>query len=126
MYHLFTQTMLISDVLFHHSSAPLLPIFVTETISRTDKGQPRPKYIFNKCGTNIYFFTLQRFGPSPSPNFKNTKPMLAPKNRKTLRKLVLLNCSVCAFGLNNLYLMTSISSPQLTPSEKRKFTTRKK
>ena len=39
-----------------------------ETISRTDEGQPRPKYIFNKCGTNIYFFTLQRFGPSP--NFK--------------------------------------------------------
>ena len=37
---------------------------------RTDEGQPRPKYIFNKCGTNIYFFTLQRFGPSPSPNFK--------------------------------------------------------
>ena len=30
-------------------------IFVTETISRTDEGQPRPKYIFNKCGTNIYF-----------------------------------------------------------------------
>ena len=25
---------------------------------------------FNKCGTNIYFFTLQRFGSSPSPNFK--------------------------------------------------------
>ena len=25
-----------------------------------DEGQPRPKYIFNKCGTNIYFFTLQR------------------------------------------------------------------
>ncbi len=24
------------------------------------------KYIFNKCGTNIYFFTLHRFGPSPS------------------------------------------------------------
>ena len=21
-----------------------------------DEGQPRPKYIFNKCGTNIYFF----------------------------------------------------------------------
>ena len=41
-----------------------------ETISRTDEGQPRPKYIFNKCGSNIYFFTLQRFGPSPSPNFK--------------------------------------------------------
>ena len=43
-----------------------------ETISRTDEGQPRPKYIFNKCGTNIYFFTLQRFGPSPSPNFKSS------------------------------------------------------
>ena len=37
---------------------------------RTDEGQPRPKYNFNKCGTNIYFFNLQRFGPSPSPNFK--------------------------------------------------------
>ncbi len=23
-----------------------------------------------KCGTNIYFFTLQRSGPSQSPNFK--------------------------------------------------------
>ena len=46
----------------------LFLIFVTETISRTDEGQPRPKYIFNKCGTNIYFFTIQRFGPSPSPN----------------------------------------------------------
>ena len=43
-----------------------------ETISRADEGQPRQKYIFNKCGTNIYFFTLQRFGPSPSPNL-NTK-----------------------------------------------------
>ena len=38
---------------------------------RTDEGEPRPKYIFNKCGTNIYFFTLQRFGPSPSLNFKH-------------------------------------------------------
>ena len=39
-------------------------------IVRTDEGRPRPKNIFNKCGTNIYFFTLQRFGPSPSLNFK--------------------------------------------------------
>ena len=44
--------------------------FVTETISRTDEGHPRPKYIFNKCGTNIYSFTLQRFGTSQSPDFK--------------------------------------------------------
>ena len=40
-------------------------------IIRTDERQPRPKYIFNKCGTNIYWFTLQKFGPSPSPNFKS-------------------------------------------------------
>ena len=26
-----------------------------ETISRTDEGQPRPKYIFNKCGTTSTF-----------------------------------------------------------------------
>jgi len=48
----------------------LFLIFVTETISKSDEGQPRPKYIFNKCGTIIYFFTLQRFGPSPSRNFR--------------------------------------------------------
>ena len=48
----------------------LFLIFVTETISRTDEGQPRPKYIFNKCETNIYFFTLHRFAPSPSLNFR--------------------------------------------------------
>ena len=29
-------------------------------IVRTDEGQPRPKYIFNKCGTNIYYFLLYR------------------------------------------------------------------
>ena len=27
-------------------------IFMTETISRTDEGQPRRKYLFDKCGTN--------------------------------------------------------------------------
>ena len=42
----------------------------TFNLMRTEEGQLRPKYIFNKCGTSIYFFTLQRFGPSPSPNFK--------------------------------------------------------
>jgi len=39
-------------------------------ILRTDKGQPRPKYIFNKCGTNIYFINSMRFGSSLTPNFK--------------------------------------------------------
>ena len=43
------------------TSFTTLLIFLTATISRTDEGQPRPKCIFNKCGTNIYFFTLQRF-----------------------------------------------------------------
>ena len=28
--------------------------FMTETISRTDEGQPKAKYIFNKCGTSIF------------------------------------------------------------------------
>ena len=56
-------------------------------IVRTDEGQPGPKYIFNKCGTNIYFFTLQRFGPSPSPNFKVKNMFL--RNTKTLKNQIL-------------------------------------
>ena len=37
---------------------------------RTDEGQPRPKYIFNKCGTNNYFIFLCRgFVRHHSPNF---------------------------------------------------------
>ena len=24
--------------------------------NKTDEGQPKPKYTFNKCGTNINFF----------------------------------------------------------------------
>ena len=58
-----------------------------ETISRTDECQPRPKYIFNKCGTNIYFFTLQRFGPSPSPNFKSDLSVKGPLCRNNWWKL---------------------------------------
>ena len=51
--------------------------FVTETISRTDEGQLRPKKFVNKCGTNIYFLLYrQRFGPSPSPNFKQLSKIL--------------------------------------------------
>ena len=46
-------------------------VFLTETISRTDMGEPRLKYIFKKnVELTSTFFTLQRFGPSPSPNFK--------------------------------------------------------
>ena len=29
-------------------------------IVKTGEAQPRPKYIFNKCGTNIYFFLHYR------------------------------------------------------------------
>ena len=39
-------------------------------IVRTDEGQPRPKYILINVELTSTFFTLQRFGPSPSPNFK--------------------------------------------------------
>ena len=41
-------------------------IFMTEIISRTDEGQPRPKYIFNRMWSyNIYtfFYSTSRFGP---------------------------------------------------------------
>ena len=54
-------------ILLISNNADLFLTFVTGTISRTDEGQPRPKYIFNKCGTST-FLLLQRFGPSPSPN----------------------------------------------------------
>ena len=39
-------------------------------IVRTDGGQPRPKYIFNKCETNIYFLYSTEVWSKPSPNFK--------------------------------------------------------
>ena len=35
---------------------------------RTDDGQPMDRRV-----TNIYIFTLQRVGPSPSPNFKSKR-----------------------------------------------------
>ena len=46
---------------FHKQNSPtyqicIFLILVTKTSSRTDEGQPRRKYIFNKRGTNIYFF----------------------------------------------------------------------
>jgi len=62
-----------------HEQHELVFNLCEETISRTDEGQPRPKYIFNKCETNIYFFTLQRFGPSTSLNFKKHEPYYKDK-----------------------------------------------
>ena len=39
-----------------HKKLTKFLIFLIETILRTEDGQRRPKYIFNNCGTNIYFF----------------------------------------------------------------------
>ena len=47
-----------------------LTILMVILLSDMYEGQPRLKYIFNICGTTIYFFTLQRFGIGSSPNFK--------------------------------------------------------
>ena len=54
------KTVIYCDFLLKCNILSLFITFLTETISRTDEGQSRPKYIFNKCGTDIYFFTLQR------------------------------------------------------------------
>ena len=54
----------------YHETITVFFNLCEETISWTDEGQPRPKYIFNNGGTNIYFFTLRMFGPSPSPSVK--------------------------------------------------------
>ena len=45
-------------------------IFPTETISRTDEGQPDRNIFSINVELTSTFFSLQRFGPSPSPNFK--------------------------------------------------------
>ena len=79
-------------------------------IVRTDESQPRPKYIFNKCGTNIYFFTLQRFGPSTSPNFKwlnnfeDRAGLAAPlKYKEDKNKVFSVNALIVSFFLPNKY-----------------------
>jgi len=59
-YHRKKRVWLLAVVSIKNVSICLFLIFVTETISRTDKGQPRPKYIFNKFRTKIYFFLLYR------------------------------------------------------------------
>jgi len=42
---------------------------------------------FNKCGTNIYFFTLQRFGPSPSLNFKTLLLFIQDIKKSCIKKV---------------------------------------
>ena len=60
---------------FINKSICLFWIFMTVTISRTDEGQTRPKYIFNKMWNQhlLYLLYRARFGSSPSPNFKSIK-----------------------------------------------------
>ena len=54
----------------------LLPI-------QTDESQPRRKYIFDKIwNQHLCFFTQQKFGPSPSPNFKRPGGIMFVKNHK--------------------------------------------
>jgi len=79
-----------------------------ETISRTDEGQPRPKYIFNKCGTNIYFFTLQRFCELSKVSKLNAFILPAPETRRTLMHLFLFTntaqrelVSICTQRIRN-------------------------
>ena len=63
----------------------------------TDEGQPRSKYIFNKCGTNIYFFLLYRglvnhhrrilnIGSIENFSLKISKKKLSGKKGKTGKK----------------------------------------
>ena len=42
-------------------------------IVRTDEGQPRPKYIFNKCGTKIYFLLYRGLVHHHHRVFKSTR-----------------------------------------------------
>ena len=42
------------------------------------RGQPRPKYIFNKCGTNIYFFFSTEVWSITIPNFKSLIHFCSP------------------------------------------------
>ena len=50
----------------------LFLLFRTETILRTDEGQPRRKYFFNKMWNQHppYLLFRARFGSSTSPNLK--------------------------------------------------------
>ena len=42
-------------------------------IVRTDQGKPRTKYIFNKCGTNIYFLLYRGLVHHHHRVFKSNK-----------------------------------------------------
>ena len=58
--------MFIFLVIFNKKKINFFTDFDGYYIVRTDEGQPRPKYIFKKCGTKKKML----FGPSLSPNFK--------------------------------------------------------
>ena len=79
----------------------LFVIFVTETISRFDEGQPRPKYIFNKCGTNIYFFYSTEVWSITITIILNIRLQTAIKCRWTLCTVL---SKYCTYTLPRLYV----------------------
>ena len=72
--HLTAHFDFFNDLLYFFIFLWFLTIFIIDFdgyfIIRTDEGQPRPKYIFKNVELISTLFTLQRFGPSPSPNFR--------------------------------------------------------
>ena len=67
---------------------------MTETISRTDEGQP--KYIFYKFGTNIYFLYSKRFGPLSTPKIEKLfKSQINFKNNGYCRFNHFMNIGEC-------------------------------
>jgi len=95
----------------------LFLIFVTETISRTDGGQPRPKYIFNKCKTNILLYRglvhhhhriLNMLMLTSSPSFR-----FFPFSSLTYFRLMLASCPELSFfpsSINILYVNIDVLS----------------
>ena len=74
-----------------------------QKISRTDEGQPRPKYIFNKCGTNIYFFYSTEVGSITITELINKRILKYP----WIQTSVNWSCVYTAFLLpvNNITLL---------------------
>ena len=66
-------------------------------IVRTDEGQPRSKYIFNKCGPNIYFFYSTEVGSITITKFQKVGHIQLHFFQIYLKKLC---CIVADFQIN--------------------------
>ena len=95
---------------------------IKKTISRTDEGQPRPKYIFNKCGTNIFLLyrglvhhhhrilNMLMFTSSPSFRF-------FPFSSLTYFRLMLASCPELSFFPSSsltYFMLTFTSCPSFS------------